>query len=99
MEESLIQGKRIDEWTEYIINALTTKYKSVNIKDELWFYGPDKAFVFHVNVFENPLCGYIIEYVDNVNELYAAEDGEQYSILDYNSPEDMLKVMIEEIEQ
>lgn len=49
------------------------------------------------------LSGYnslVIEYAENIDEKsrHLAEDGSQFSILDYNTPEEMFDAMMEEIE-
>nr|DAO88065.1 MAG TPA: hypothetical protein [Caudoviricetes sp.] len=42
----------------------------------------------------------VIEYAENIDEKsrHLAEDGSQFSILDYNTPEEMFDAMMEEIE-
>ena len=98
-EESLFQGKDIDTWAVYIMSGLYERFKYfVLANGECWFVNGDKAF--HVCIFEAPLYGFIIEYAEGhtKDELGMAEDGDQYPLLDYDTPEDMLQAMLKEIE-
>lgn len=97
-EESLFQGKDIDAWATYIMNRLNGGFKRFDLANgECWFVNGNEAF--HVCVFEAPLYGFIIEYAEGQteNELGMAEDGDQYPLLDYDTPEDMLQAMLKEI--
>lgn len=98
-EESLLQGKDIDTWAGYIMSSLYDKYKYfVLANGECWFVRGNDAF--RVCVFEAPLYGFIIEYAEGHTEdkLGMAEDWDQYPLLDYDTPEDMLQAMLKEIE-
>lgn len=99
-EESLFQGKEIDAWAAYIMSRLYDRFKHfVLANGECWFVNGNDAF--HVCVFEAPLYGFIIEYAEGCTEdkLGMAEDGDQYPLLDYDTPEEMLQAMCEEIER
>ena len=98
-EESLFQGKDIDAWAVYIMSRLYARFKYfVLANGECWFENGNDAF--HVCVFEAPLYGFIIEYAEGRTEdkLGMAEDGDQYPLFDYDTPEEMLQAMCEEIE-
>ncbi|MDO5133679.1 MAG: hypothetical protein Q4D81_11980 [Eubacteriales bacterium] len=108
-EECLSQGKNLESWDEFIRSYFDHNYDSFETKcrggeHEKWFCLPmtpeSPIGCFHLNTFAEPLCGFIIEYADSENDidLIRAEDGDQYPLLDYKTPDDMLQAMLKEIE-
>ena len=98
-EKSLSLGRDIDSWYNYIIEKMNgRKYISTD-EGELWFL-KNKGGAFHICVFESPLYGFIIEHAKSTEEadLQMAIDGRSWPLLDYDTPEDMLRVMLREIE-
>ena len=98
MEIGLEQGKRIDEWYDYLMSTFKTRYCYFNFSDEVWFLNQKKRFVFHLNKFTRPLYGFIMEYADSIKDTYSAEDGDQFSIVNYETPNDLYMAMLNEIE-
>lgn len=93
------EEKSLDERIDYISDRLKEKYDDVWFGDEQWFILPDNQAIHIVEL----LSGYnslVIEYAENTEEKSRnlAEDGSQFSILDYDTPEEMLDAMMKEIE-
>ncbi|MDD6742215.1 MAG: hypothetical protein PUE22_01720 [Roseburia porci] len=91
--------KLLRERRRYISEQLKKKFDDVYIGDEQWFILPDNQAIHIVEL----LSGYnslVIEYAENIDEKsrHLAEDGSQFSILDYNTPEEMFDAMMKEIE-
>ena len=68
-------------------------------EDDQWFILPDNQAIHIVEL----LSGYnslVIEYAENSSERSRnlADDGDQFSILDYDTPEKMFEAMMQEIE-
>lgn len=97
MERSLSQGKDIDSWYIYIVNKMKSRKYITTDKGELWFLNGDGAF--HICPYESPLYGFIIEYAEGVtvDKIGMAESGDMWSLLDYDSPEEMFQAMLKEI--
>ena len=99
-EESVSLGKNIDDWGNIIFETLQQRYSSKrNRQDETWFLNGSGSF--HLVGFIAPLYGFIIEYANGQTEkdMIMAEDGDQYPLLDYDTPEEMLQAMYKEIER
>ena len=104
MEECLSQGKSLNAWIDYVEAYFYNNYDSFVTtcrggKEERWYCG-DKEGCFKVNAYSSPLCGFSTEFADSAetSDLLGAEDGDQYPLLDYDTPEDMLQAMLAEIE-
>ena len=99
-EENISLGKNIDDWGDIIFETLQQRYVSKkNSLDETWFLNGSGSF--HLVCFIDPMYGFIIEYADGQTEkdMTMAEDGDQYPLLDYDTPEEMLQAMFKEIEK
>ena len=68
--------------------------KIVRSNGEIWF--EDDKGLFRIVSFESPMYGFIIEYAESNDEgaFLAAEDGDQWPLLDYETPELMLQDML-----
>lgn len=104
MEECLKQGKKIDKWLDYVISYFDANYDQFETtcrggEKEKWYFRKTDV-IFKVNAFSFPLCGFVTEFADSTNDLdlIQAEDGDQYPLLDYDTPEEMLRDMLKEIE-
>lgn len=98
-EKSISLGRNLDEWQQYIIQSMTERFKKiVRSNGEIWF--EDEKGLFHIVAFESPMYGFIIEYAESNDDgaFLAAEDGDQWPLLDYETPELMLQDMLKEIE-
>ena len=99
-EESLISGRKIDEWYSFINEAFNRRFQYFADKHgDTWYY--DEKGCFCLRQFDDPFHGFIIEYSTGKSEedLLAAEDGMMWCILDYESPDQMLEGMLGEIEE
>ena len=99
-EESISLGKNIDDWGNIIFETLQQRYSSKrNRLDETWFLNGSGSF--HLVCFIAPMYGFIIEFANGQTEkdMIMAEDGDQYPLFDYDTPEEMLQAMCKEIER
>ena len=93
------EEKLLDERINYISSRLKEKYDDAWFGNEQWFILPDNQAIHIVEL----LSGYnslVIEYAENTDEKsrHLAEDGSQFSLLDYDTPEEMFDAMMKEIE-
>lgn len=99
-EKSISLGRNLDEWQQCILQSMTERFKKiVRSNGEIWF--EDDKGLFRIVSFESPMYGFIIEYAESNDEgaFLAAEDGDQWPLLDYETPELMLQDMLKEIEE
>ena len=91
--------KLLREYRLHISEKLMEIFDNVILEDEQWFILPDNQAIHIVEL----LSGYnslVIEYAENSSERSRnlADDGDQFSILDYDTPEKMFEAMMQEIE-
>ena len=80
--------KLLREYRLHISEKLMKIFDNVILEDEQWFILPDNQAI------------HIVEYAENSSERSRnlADDGDQFSILDYDTPEKMFEAMMQEIE-
>ena len=91
--------KLLREYRLHISEKLMEIFDNVILEDEQWFILPDNQAIHIVEL----LSGYnslVIKYAENSSERSRnlADDGDQFSILDYDTPEKMFEAMMQEIE-
>ncbi len=89
--------KLLREYRLHISEKLMEILDNVILEDEQWFILPDNQAIQIVEL----LSGYnslVIEYAENSSERSRnlADDGDQFSILDYDTPEKMYEAMMQE---
>ena len=98
-EESLLQNKDIDNWEKTIIQKLDEKFEKVPFEGNKYYISGQGTF-FHLCGFVSPLYGFILEEFQSKEAIMKndGDDIEQYPLLDYDTPEDMFKDILMEVE-
>ena len=98
-EEALLQNKNIDVWSAIIENELAKKYNSVYIYGEK-HYLKDNGKLFRLDGFIAPLYGFILVISDSIEAAERCDEVDicRLPILDYDTPEDILREILIEVE-